>query len=112
MGKELVVALSHSCPDEHYVSVISDTITFLLQSDRQSMATLLFESYKELESTVAQSQAARLERDRKEREELEKKERKEGRINEFTEHPCEKEINAILCRTLSASVQHTFSILI
>ncbi|KAL7542565.1 hypothetical protein ACHAXR_012383 [Thalassiosira sp. AJA248-18] len=107
--KELVTTLGHTCPDDHYVDVISETITFLIQSDKQSMATLLFEAYKELESAVEQSQTGRLERDRKEKEEREKKERKEGRINDFVEHPCEKVINAIHCKQLKDSLQSAFS---
>jgi len=110
--KELVATLRYGCPDEHYVDVISETITFLLQSDKQSMATLLFESYSELKSAVAQSQNARLGRDKKEREEREKRERKEGRMNDFIEHPCEKDINAIICKPLKESVQNTFSFLL
>jgi len=107
--KELVTTLGHTCPDDHYVDVISETITFLLQTDKQSMATLLFESYKELESAVALSQTTRLGRDQEERE---KKERKEEHLNEFIEHPCEKDINAISCRPLSSAVEITFSFLL
>eukprot|EP00581_Thalassiosira_minuscula_P011614 CAMPEP_0183715248 /NCGR_PEP_ID=MMETSP0737-20130205/9558_1 /TAXON_ID=385413 /ORGANISM="Thalassiosira miniscula, Strain CCMP1093" /LENGTH=680 /DNA_ID=CAMNT_0025944337 /DNA_START=4 /DNA_END=2046 /DNA_ORIENTATION=+ len=110
--KELVTTLGHTCPDEHYVAVISETIIFLLQSDKQSMATLLFESYTDLKSIVTQSQNSRLEQDKKEKEEREKRERKEGRINDFVEHPCEKDINAITCKPLQESVQITFSFLI
>jgi len=110
--KELVTALGHGCPDEHYVAVISETVTFLLQCDKLSMATLLFESYKELSEAVAQSQSARLGRDKEEKEEREKRERKEGRFNDFVEHPCEKDINAIICKPLQGCVQSTFSFLL
>lgn len=106
---ELLTTLGHTCPDEHFVDVIDETITFLLQTDKQSMATLLFQSYKDLESAVAQSQAKRLRLDQQERE---KEERKDEHLNEFTEHPCEKDTNGIKCRPLSSSVENTFSYLI
>ena len=107
--KELLATLKHTCPDEHHVNVISETVTFLLQSDKQSMATLLFQSYNELVSLVEESQTARLEQDKMAREEHEQKERKEGRLNDFVEHPCEKEITGIRCKALKEGVHRTFS---
>ena len=110
--KELVTTLTHSCPDEHFVDVIGETITFLLQCDKQSMATLLYESYIELQSVVEQSQTSRLERDHEEKVKREKEERKEGRVNECVEHPCEKDIDAIRCKPLQGSVESLFSYLL
>ena len=62
--KEVIAALEHTCPDGHYVDVISETITFLLQSGKQSMSKLLFDTYNELELAVSQARAARLEKKR------------------------------------------------
>ncbi|KAL9188474.1 hypothetical protein ACHAXT_006852 [Thalassiosira profunda] len=110
--KDLLSTLEHTCPDDHYVEVICETITFLLRSDKQSMAILLYESYKEMESAVVQSQAARAERDANERLESEQKERKEGRLpNNFVEHPYEKRINSIRCKPLRESLQTVISLL-
>ena len=110
--KELVTTLTHACPDDHFVDVISETITFLLQCGKQSMATLLYESYIELQSVVEQSQTSRLERDHEEKMKREKEERKEGRMNECVEHPCEKDIDAIRCKPLQESVESLFSYLL
>ncbi|KAL3765880.1 hypothetical protein ACHAW5_002113 [Stephanodiscus triporus] len=85
--KELVTTLEHACPDDHYVDVICETITFLLESDKHSMAKMLFESYKQLETAIVQSQNARLAQDMKIRTDCEKKERHEGCKNEFIQHP-------------------------
>lgn len=111
---QLVATLKHECPDEHYADVIGKTITFLLQSDKRSMAILLFESYQDLESSVALAQTTRIEKDTKERAEREKKERKEGHgmTGPFVEHPCEKEIDAVICKPLNESVRTTFSFLL
>lgn len=105
--KELVATLVHTCPDRHFADIISETITFLLQSDKQSMGKMLFESYSELDSVVAQWQSARMLQDKKEREECKKKERKEGLVDKFIEHPCEKDINVISCKPLGEAVKST-----
>ena len=109
---ELVTTLKYACPDDHYVDVICETITFLLQCDKQSMATLLYNSYIDLEAVVERSQTSRLAWDNDEKVEREKKERKEGRIHESVEHSCEKGINAIRCKPLHESVRGTFSFLL
>ena len=109
--KELVDTLKHACPDDVYRDFICETITFLLESEKHSMAKLLFESYKELESAIEQSQNARLAQDMMTRTECEKKERQEGCKNEFIQHPCEKDIDAIVCTPLQDSVQNAFSYL-
>jgi len=108
----LVETLTHACPDDHYVNVISETITFLLQVDKKSMATLLFESYKELSSVIEQSQVNRMTKNNEAKIEREKEDRKEGRIYENVEHPCEKDINAIKCLPLNKSVESTLSFLL
>jgi hypothetical protein len=110
--KELVATLTHTCPDEHYVDVISETITFLLQSGKHSMATLLFEAYQEFDSAIARSQTTRLDRDKKTREDQETNGRKERHLHDFIEHPCEKDINSISCKPLKESLRSLFSILI
>ena len=109
---ELLTTLKYACPDDHYVDVICESITFLLQCDKQSMATLLYNSYRDLEAVVERSQTSRLAWDNDEKVEREKKERKEGRIHESVEHSCEKGINAIRCKPLHESVRGTFSFLL
>lgn len=106
--KQLVETLGHACPDDHYVDVICETITFLLESDKQAMAKMLFESYKELESAIVHSQNTRLEQDKKMRTECEEKERQEGGKHEFIQLPCEKVIDDILCKPLCESIENVF----
>ena len=106
---ELVATLKHTSPDEPLVNAISETITFLLQSHKHSVAKLLFESYSELNSAIAQCQSERSRQDKREREEFEKRARKEGRMSNFIEHSCEKDINAIICKPLQETVQSTLS---
>lgn len=109
---ELIVTMQNTCPDEHYVAVIGETITFLFQSGKQPLARLLFEAYNDLESIVARSQTARIDRDAKEMDEKRRKARKEGLIDDAVEHPCEKNINAICSVPLSVCVQNISSYLI
>ena len=108
--RELVASLEHSCPDGQYVDIISETITFLLQSGKQSMAKLLFETYKELELAVMQAQTARLEKNTKLEEDHEQRMRKEGHMD-FIRHSCECQVNNIFCKPLPESVQGIFSFL-
>lgn len=110
---ELVATLKHSCPDNNYVQVINETITFLLQSEKLSMARLLLESYQDFDATVSQSQTARLDKDILNREEQEKIDRKEGRNFEvFYQHPCENDINAIRCLPIKECIQHAIGFLL
>ena len=108
--KELVTSLEHACPDSHYFDVITDTITFLLQSGKQSMSKLLFESYNELELVVSRAQTDRLEKNMKLKEEHEKRNRMEGRM-EFIRHRCESQVADIRCKTLPESIRAIFSFL-
>lgn len=108
--KEVIAALEHTCPDGHYVDVISETITFLLQSGKQSMSKLLFDTYNELELAVSQARAARLEKNIKLEEEHKQKMRKEGH-SDFIRHSCENHVNDISCKPLPESIQVIFSIL-
>ncbi len=110
--KELVSSLEHSCPDGHYVDVISETITFLVQSGKQSMSKLLFETYKELELAVLQAQTARLDKNTKLEEDYEQRKRKKEGHMDFIRHRCESHVNNIFCKPLPESVQGIFPFLI
>jgi elongator complex protein 1 len=109
--KELVMTLTTTCPDEHYLGNISETINFLLQSGKRSLARLLFEAYHDIETAVTKSQTSRLEADRAARREKERLARKEGLIYENTEHHCEKEVNAVHCKSLPTSIENVMSYL-
>ncbi|KAL3784806.1 hypothetical protein HJC23_013846 [Cyclotella cryptica] len=110
--KELILILTNSCPDEHYVAVVSETISFLLQSGKQPLAKCLFEAYHELEASVRKSQIARLDSDNVRRQEKEMLARKEGLTYENVEHPCEKEINSLCCKPLPPCVENVMSYLL
>jgi elongator complex protein 1 len=107
--RELVATLNHACPDDDYIDVICETITFLLESEKHAMAKLLFESYKDIESAIAQSQNARLMQDMKTRTHLEQKEREGGYKSNFTQHPCEQDIDTLVCKPLQDSIQNVMS---
>jgi elongator complex protein 1 len=109
--KELVMTLTTTCPDDHYLSNISETISFLLQSGKHSLARCLFEAYHELETSVRKSQTARLESESIVRQEKERMARREGLIFESIEHPCEKEVNALYCKMLPPSIENIMSFL-
>ncbi|KAL3822896.1 hypothetical protein ACHAXA_010679 [Cyclostephanos tholiformis] len=109
---ELVATLNHACPDADYIDIICETITFLLESKKHAMAKLLFESYKELESAISRSQNARLMQDMKMRTDLGQREHEGGYKNKFTQHPCEKDIDAIVCKPLHDSIQNVLSFLL
>lgn len=109
---ELVDTLTHGCPDEYYVAVISSTLTFLLQSGKRSVAELLLNSYTNIEAVVLKSQTERLDKDRKKQEEIEKSTRKEGGIFHFVQHPCEKDVDALRCKPLPETVTKIFSFLL
>jgi len=109
---ELVTTLTHGCPDEYYVAVISSTLTFLLQSGKRSVAELLLDSYANIEAVILKSQTERLDQDRKKQEEIEKSIRKEGGIYQFVQHPCEKDVDALRCKPLPETVTKVFSFLL
>ena len=109
--KELVMTLTNTCPDEHYLANISETINFLMQSGKRSLARVFFDAYHELEDAVRKSQAARLESDRVARQEKESIARKEGLIYEDIRHPCEKEINEVQCKPLPPFIENMMSYL-
>jgi elongator complex protein 1 len=106
---ELVATLTHGCPDEYYVSVISSTLTFLLQSGKRSMAEQLLDSYTSIEAVVLKLQRERLDKDRKKQEEIERSTRMEGGIYQFVQHPCEKDVDEIRCKPLPETVTKVFS---
>ena len=106
---ELVATLTHSCPDEYYVAVISSTLTFLLQSGKRSMAEQLLDSYTSIEAVVLKLQTERLDKDRKKQEETERSTRMEGGIYQFVQHPCEKDIDKIRCKPLPETVTKVLS---
>jgi len=106
---ELVATLTHGCPDEYYVAVISSTLTFLLQSGKRSMAEQLLDSYTSIEAVVLKLQTERLDKDRKKQEEIERSTRMEGGIYQLVQHPCEKDIDAIRCKPLPETVTRVFS---
>ena len=106
---ELVATLTHGCPDEYYVSFISSTLTFLLQSGKRSMAEQLLDSYTSIEAVVLKLQTERLDKDRKKQEEIERSTRMEGGIYQFVKHPCEKDIDEIRCKPLPETVTKVFS---
>ncbi|KAL7486383.1 hypothetical protein ACHAW6_011976 [Cyclotella cf. meneghiniana] len=110
--KELVLILTNTCPDEDYVDVVSETINFLLQSGKQPLAKCLFEAYHELEASVSKSQIARLDRDKVHRHEKEMLARKEGLTYEHVEHPCEKEVSSLCCKSLPTCVENVMSYLL
>lgn len=108
---ELIVTLKTTCPDEHYLANISETISFLLQSGKRSPAKLLFDAYHEFAASVIKSQSARLYSDRSSQQEKESLARKEGLILDDIEHPCEKEINEIKPLSLPPSIESVMSYL-
>jgi elongator complex protein 1 len=107
--KELVTILTNTCPDDHLVEVISETISFLLQSGKKSLAKCLFEGYLDIDASVRKSQTARIDSDTKQRQEKEKLARKEGLIHENIEHPCEKEVNEIICKPLPSCLENVMT---
>ncbi|KAL3788425.1 hypothetical protein ACHAWO_007380 [Cyclotella atomus] len=109
--KELVMTLTTTCPNDHYLANISETISFLLQSNKRSLARCLFEAYHDLVSAVTKSQVTRLEADRVAKQEKERMARKEGLIYENIEHPCEKEVNAVHCKPLPDSIENVMAYL-
>ena len=109
--KELVTTLTNTCPDEHYLANISETINFLMQSGKRRLARCFFDAYHELEDTVRRSQAARLESDGVARQNKEKMAREEGLIYEDIQHPCEKEVDEVQCKLLPHSLENVMSYL-
>jgi len=109
---ELVATLTHGCPDEYYVAVISSTLIFLMQSGKRSMAEQLLDSYTSIETAVLKLQTERLDKDRKKQEEIERSTRMEGGIYQLVQHPCEKDIDAIRCKPLPETVTKVFSFLL
>jgi elongator complex protein 1 len=105
----LVGQLKFNCIDDAYLEIIVDTISFLLQVGKQSLAHSIFEAYNELMDNISKSQQERKESTQKEIEESRMEALREGRNYEPVTVECEAEIDALACKELPASIQQTFS---
>ena len=109
--KELVGLLKFNCISEEYSKVIAETIAFLSQVGKQSLARALYVSYNDLLDKVDQSQKERKETTEKEIEEARNEARREGRDYDAVTIECEAEIDALSCKQLPKSIHQVFSFL-
>mmetsp|Transcript_17532 Transcript_17532/g.36805 ORF Transcript_17532/g.36805 Transcript_17532/m.36805 type:complete len:1678 (-) Transcript_17532:61-5094(-) len=109
--KSLVDTLKFSIPNDPYLVAISETVTFLMQSGKSPLAKLLFQAYEDLSSAVTKEQKSRSEKDKQDIEERGRFAHIEGRIDEFAEHDCEKDVNELECKFLPESIRNIFSFL-
>jgi len=108
---ELVGLLKFNCINEDYYKIITETIAFLLQVGKQSLAHALYESYNDLLDQIDESQKARKESADKEMEVARVEARREGRDCDVVPIECEAEINSLFCKQLPSSIQQVFSFL-
>jgi hypothetical protein len=107
--EDLVGQLKFNCIDNAYLQIIADTISFLLQVGKQSLARAIFDAYNDLMGDIMKSQQDRKESTQKEIDESRMEALREGRDYEPVTIECENEIDALECKELPVSIQQVFS---
>ena len=107
--EDLVGQLKFNCIDNAYLQIIADTISFLLQVGKQSLARAIFDAYNDLMGDIMKSQQDRKESTQKEIDESRMEALREGRDYEPVTIECENEIDALECKELPVSIQQFFS---
>jgi len=98
--QSLVVKLKDTVIDKELSQIVSETIRFLSQVQKISIASELFEGYESLKALVESSQLERIQQDSEAQKAEEKNSRKEGRFYEKTILDCEDEVNNLRCAEL------------
>eukprot|EP00978_Attheya_sp_CCMP212_P016545 scaffold43481_cov57-Attheya_sp.AAC.1 len=109
--KSLVMTLESNILDDEYCGVIAETIQFLAQAGKLSLAQTLYEAYNDLKTVVEMSQIKRVETAAKEKEQVERVSRKEGIIYEHVTLECEERVDALRCKELPDALNKFFSFL-
>jgi len=109
--EDLVGQLKFNCIDDSYLQIIADTISFLLQVGKQSLARAIFEAYNEMMDNIIKSQQERKASTQKEIEECRMEALREGRNYEPVPIECEAQIDSLACKELPISIQQVFSFL-
>ena len=107
--EDLVGQLKFNCVDDAYLLIIADTISFLLQVGKQSLARAIFDAYNKLGDNITKSQQERKASTQKEIEESRTETLREGRDYESVTIECEAEIDALSCKEMPISIQQVFS---
>ena len=107
--EDLVGQLKFNCVDDAYLLIIADTISFLLQVGKQSLARAIFDAYNELADNITKSQQERKASTQKEIEESRTEALREGRDYGSVTIECEAEIDALSCKEMPISIQQVFS---
>ena len=107
--KFLVDTLKNCCIDANYTGVIDETIFFLSQIGQMELAQQLYESYEALRNAVNTCQANRQKAAANEQIEMARTARMEGNNSATITLPCEAEVNALECESLSTSLTDLFS---
>jgi len=109
--KSLVMTLKSNCIDEAYYDIIAETIEFLAQVGRVSLASQLFDSYNQMRVAINDSQQNRLSKAKAKEEDAKKKALKEGHDhdNTFVKIDCEDEVDALCCKMMPDALEQVFS---
>jgi len=112
----LIVALKGSCPDQEYASIISDTIRYLVRVQEMTLATELYKHYNVMGDSIAKTQSERMEVTRllKVAAELRSRGMGDDGLDDahiLVELPEEKEVDALTCVPLDASLVEFFGYL-
>jgi hypothetical protein len=109
--KSLVMTLESNILYDEYYGVIAETIPFLAQAGKLSLAQTLYEAYNDLKTVVEMSQSKRVETGAKEKEQVERASRKEGIIYEHITLECEERVDALRCKEMPDALNKFFSFL-
>lgn len=103
--QSLVVKLKETVIDKELSQIVSETIRFLSQVQKISIALEVFEGYESLKALVESSQLERIHKDSEALKAEEKDSRMEGKFYEKTILDCEDEVNNLRCAELPELLQ-------
>jgi len=103
--QSLVTKLKGHVIDAELSQIIFETIRFLSQVDKVSIALEVFAGYESLKSLIETNQSERIQKDSADLREEERIARKEGQFFEKVTLDCENEVNELRCVEVPALLQ-------
>lgn len=108
--KSLVTKLKNSAIDSQQSSIISETIRFLCQVGKVSLASQIYSGFEELNQLIETCQEERIAKDNKAVKDEELRARREGQFHEKIVLECEEEVNSIRCAVLPQIVHNLLTL--
>ena len=107
--KALVTKMESNIIDSEYSAIISETIRFLSQVGKLSIAGQVYEAYESLKHCIDNYQKERIDKDGHAVREEEHKARREGQFYERVVLECEEGVNGLRCSELPQVIHRVFT---